>query len=188
MAQEQLNRAEAEGSRLKELLPSVQEAVTQTTSQIAAVQVSLKKINDMLAEGTQKQKEPEKDCGTAESTRESLVDLSEKPAVPQLDNVEQAPLWQHDGSAHQLPTLDLKLNQHTENKMENAQNSRATGHVMKRTKSESGVVQRRQNMHTMRAVESADSGPPQFNCDDAQLLSILKQRREQIDDASDNHT
>lgn len=60
VAQEQLERAAKEGNQLKKLLPSLQDAVTQTTCQISAVQLSLSKMNDMLAQEKKKAKEREK--------------------------------------------------------------------------------------------------------------------------------
>ena len=49
VAHEQLQRALLEGDKLKGLLPSLQTSVAQTTSDIAAVQTSLQKLNELLS-------------------------------------------------------------------------------------------------------------------------------------------
>ena len=47
MAQEQLQRALTKSDKVKQLLPSMHEAVIQTTCEISAVQTSLQKMNDI---------------------------------------------------------------------------------------------------------------------------------------------
>ena len=193
VAQDQLKRALTEGNKLKELLPSMQEAVTQTTGQISAVQVSLQKINDMLTEGTAMQKEPEGVVGrTAKSAAgESLA--SEKASLLQTNDFERQAYRQQDGNGFKKATQGSQPYQLcTEGHADDIQASKptSTGHVMQRTRSESGVVLRRQTMQRMRAVGSADSKPQQLLIDsgDPQLHLILKRRRECIEDTfnSDN--
>ena len=188
VAQDQLKRALTEGNKLKELLPAMQEAVTQTTGQISAVQVSLQKINEMLTEGTAMQKEPEGVVGrTAESAAGESGLASEKVSLLQTDDFEGQAYRQQDSNGFKTATHGLQPYQLcTEGRADDIQASKptSTGHVMKRTRSESGVVLRRQTMQRMRAVGSADSKPQQLLIDsgDTQLQLILERRRKILSD------
>ena len=56
VAQEQLQRALTEMNKLIRQVPLMQEAITQTSGGIAATQASLKKMNDVLVQGTNQKK------------------------------------------------------------------------------------------------------------------------------------
>ena len=73
VAQEQLQRALTEISKLVTLVPSMQEAITQATGGISGAQASLKKLNDVLVQGTKQKKTAWTPPQVATSLRESVV-------------------------------------------------------------------------------------------------------------------
>ena len=189
VAQNQLQRALTEGNKLKELLPSVLEAVTQTNCHISAVQISLCKMNDMLVQEMTKAKELETDhsaqlsrCTTKEDTNMSEVYRHQDHNVCGTSNSESVTTGV--GLTHQH--IKEQERTHVSNSLLH-EISRGS----QRRKSESAVQIRKQRLQlqqlrTARSTEESNSVQVGINIDDPQFRSILKQRREHIEAASNN--
>lgn len=186
VAQDQLQRALTEGNKLKELLPSVQEAVTQTNCHISAVQISLWKMNDMLAQEMTNVKELE----TYHSAQLSRC------AAKGDTNISE--VYQHQDhnaygtSSSETATTGLGLTQHIKGQ-ERTHMSNSLLHEISRAsqrrKSESAVQIKKQRLlqlRTVRSTEESNSAKVGIDIDDPQFRSILKQRREHVEAASNN--
>lgn len=185
VAQEQLQRAFTEASNLTQLLPTLQESVTKTTTQITAVQVSLDKMNNMLAEGREKHQEV---SSKGERAVEGIL----------VERRNSTHITQENGGSDHLPDAFDQHDEHT-----SKPNMAAMHHTQEglpeepdhfpalrqhRAKSESAAM-RRQRFTNQRNIRSVDSKPKPaqniaIDTQDPQLQLLLKLRRDQIE-ASD---
>ena len=184
VAQEQLQRALTESDKLKQLLPSMQEAVIQTTCEVSAVQTSLRKMNDVLVQIT-KQKKTLQMMPPALSSRDSIISEGSAYAgegeVDVGDVYRQQPHNDYATSGSGATTSDLQLTQEDH-------------HIKGRPLERSQVEKRRRSESTysagktklpLRHVQSDDSRHhAQVNIGDPQLKFLLEQRREHIEATS----
>ena len=189
VAQNQLQRAVTEGNKLKELLPSVQEAVTladQINCQILAVQISLGKMNDMLAQETTKMKELGTVAGnSAQVSRNSAKGHTSMSAVYQHQDHNA-----YGAASSETATTGLRLTQCFKGQERTHVRNSSPDNISRanqRRKSESAAQIRKQRLQQLRIVRSTEESNPAEVLEDPQFISILKQRREHVEEAS-NYT
>ena len=175
VAQDQIERALTESNKLGELLPSVQEAVTLTTCRISAVQTSLRKMNDMLANKATETK-------TGHPAEFSKVEPTAKAET--IVKSETCRLQDQDGYKAPDPGPSLEPTQQSQ---EQVRGQGVSYELSQRRKSESAVAGRKQKLQRLRTVRSSeDTKYSQVDHDDSQLKSILKLRREHVEATADN--
>ena len=200
VAQEQLQRAMTEGNQLKELLPQLQRAVTETTCQMSAVQVSLGKMNEMLAQEQLRVKA--KEAGRegrmlfeGYSARNSII--SESSVYPVEEDTDN---FSHRTTSTGSVTHQSQQND-TEHQFEKSQvpngstyceENRSTYSEEKfrlhRRKSESATASQRRNKFQLTRTTRSNEEPKSAQINMEELKSILKSRREHVDGTSNTDT
>lgn len=200
VAQEQLERALVQGNQLKKLLPLLQDAVTQTTSQISAVQLSLSKMNDMLAQEKKKAKEREK---AGQSSRDSIIsDGSAFTADGETDSIHiirlesNHPVTTEPGAVgtdvHENNIMTKPTEEHQVESGKKVIQRQSTSceefPEIQRRKSESvSAAQKRKILPRLRNVHSNEDSR-RANVDMEELNTILNQRRKKLEAASNSES
>lgn len=167
VAENQLHRAQLEGNKLKELLPSLQIAVTTTASDITAVQVSLQKLNELLS------RDRDWSIPADHKARDSMIS---EGSIHECTSEAHSRVKTHNDRNTTSSKTDSRQSQSI-----NRQNSETRQAItytteMRRTKSDSAGTRNRLRVHR---VESDKPIHPDIH--DPQLQQALQRRRERVE-------
>ena len=181
VAQVQLQRAKTEGDSLKQLLPTLQMAVAQTTSEISAVQTSLQKLNDLITQ--------DKDWVTSadHSARDSMISEGSMYGFEGCTSEVNRQQNHNDYQTSSDAATDLQQGQSISGHQ--LEMTPATTYPQitekRRTKSESaGTGTQVLGLHHV--ASDAAPKPAQVDIKDSQLQSILKQRKKHVEATSNS--
>ena len=175
VAEKQLQRAQLEGNKLKDLLPSLQTAVAQTTSDISAVQTSLQKLNELLTQ--------DRDWSTPvdHTARDSMISegsIHIHECTSKANSLVRDKSLTHNAYEITSATPDSRQNQSTDR--QNSETTQANTYQnttkMRRTKSDSAGS--RIGLKTHHVVSDQPTHPDIY---DPQLQLALQRRRERVE-------
>lgn len=174
VVQNQLQRAQLEGNKLKVLLPSLQTAVAQTTSNISAVQTSLQKLNELLTQ--------DRDWATPvhvdHTARDSMIsegNIQVRECTSEANSLKDKT---HNAYQTTFATIDSRQNQSTDRQISETiqANTYQNTTKMRRTKSDSAGA--RTGLKAHHVVSDKPTHPDIY---DPQLQLALQRRRERVE-------
>ena len=168
-----------EGNKLKQLLPSLQMAVAQTTSEISAVHTSLQKLGDLLTQ------DEDWVISADHSARDSVISEGSVHGIEECAS-EVNRQQTHNSYQTSSATTDLKQYQSIKGQRQLEVHQATTyqhSTEKRRTKSASANTTSKR-LGLRHVVSDAAPKPAQVDIKDSQLQSILKQRKEHVDAVS----
>ena len=176
IVQNQLQRAQLEGNKLKDLLPSLQTAVVQTTSDISAVQTSLQKLNELLTQ--------DRDLATPvdHTARDSIISEG-SIHIHECTSKANSLIREKTHSAHETISAKTDSRQNQSIDRQNSETTQANTYQnttkMRRTKSD--LAGARIGLKANHAVSDKPTHPDIY---DPQLQLALQRRRERVEATS----
>ena len=179
VAQVQLQRAKTEGDSLKQLLPTLQMAVAQTTSEISAVQTSLQKLSVLITQ--------DKDWVTSadHSARDSMISEGSMYGFEGCTSEVNRQQNHSDNQTSSNATTDLQQSQSISGHQLEMTPATTYQQEKRRTKSESAGTGT-QVLGLRHVASDAATKPAQVDIKDSQLQSILKQRKKHVEATSNS--
>ena len=173
IGEKQLRRAQEEGNTLKKLLPPLQAAVAQTTSEISALQTTLQKLNDILLQDEDKVTSVKKSA----SSRDSIT----SEVSIQVEYTSEVNRWKNSETA--TTTTDWQPKESTRVRQPALETTETTTHekpiAKRRSKSDSAGT----GLGIHRVISDAPK-PTQVDISDPQLRSALQKRWKHVEATS----